>query len=81
VLSAANQHSLLNLHYPQRIHDSQPKLSCLQQSAFAAEKGVVCSELAFAAEIMLFASNQRLLLKLSCLQRSLPKGVLSVANL
>jgi hypothetical protein len=80
MLSAANQHSLLKLHYPQRIHDSQPKLSCLQQSAFAAEKGVVCSELAFAAEIV-FASNQRLLSKLSCLQRSLPKGVLSVANL
>jgi hypothetical protein len=58
VLSAANLQSLLKSCCLQQKCDSLPKSSCLQRIRIRCQKRVGCSEVAFAAEIMVPATKQ-----------------------
>jgi len=78
MLSAANQCSLSKL-----CGLRLPKLCCMQGISVRCQNDVVCSELPFAAEIVLCAVNHRSLPKIelsAANQRSLLKIVLCATN-
>jgi hypothetical protein len=67
-ISVVNQHLLPKVCVLQWICDLLLKLSCLQRIIIPCWKFIGCSELVFAAEVVLSVANQCSLLKVCCLQ-------------